>query len=424
MASNSHRCPHCDGSLDSYGEMSNSDVINLRDGEVVLYKRDNSDKWQVRYKLPNGSWQRTSTKKVNRKDAISVAGDLYDNARFLHKNGMPAISKRFRDVAQLTINDMQMAIASGKGKTTYRDYIQALEKYFIPFFGSHHVDKITADLLLKFDVWRTEEMGKAPARSTINNHSGALSRVFKTAIYKGWMVETQIPAIPNHGGESTRRPAFTDAEWSQIAALLKPWVNAATVERSRLIRELLHHYVIILVFSGIRPGTEADNLKWKHIRWHKDPKTKQRTLIFHVNGKVGSRYAAAGNECYVALMRIQERFPDLAAYTFDELLTKNLDEYVFRMTDGNRSKNLYKVWKDFLIEHGLLLDAHGEPRTLYSLRHTYATARLLHDRVTVYELAEQMGTSVAMIEKYYSHVNPILQSARFAGKPLPAKYKK
>ena len=56
--------------------------------------------------------------------------------------------------------------------------------------------------------------------------------------------------------------------------------------------------------------------------------------------------------------------------------------------------------------NGLRCDADGKPRTLYSLRHTYATQRLLHG-VDTRTLAQNMGTSVAYIERHYSHVTTL-----------------
>ena len=46
-------------------------------------------------------------------------------------------------------------------------------------------------------------------------------------------------------------------------------------------------------------------------------------------------------------------------------------------------------------------------RVLYSLRHTYATIALQIDRVEIHTLALQMGTSVSMIEKHYSHLDAV-----------------
>ena len=52
-------------------------------------------------------------------------------------------------------------------------------------------------------------------------------------------------------------------------------------------------------------------------------------------------------------------------------------------------------------------------RTLYSLRHTYATLQLMEGR-GIHELAKQMGTSVQMIEQHYSKITPELMAYEFA----------
>jgi integrase len=41
------------------------------------------------------------------------------------------------------------------------------------------------------------------------------------------------------------------------------------------------------------------------------------------------------------------------------------------------------------------------------LRHTYATIALQIDNVEIHTLAVQMGTSVAMIEQHYSHLDAV-----------------
>jgi len=64
-----------------------------------------------------------------------------------------------------------------------------------------------------------------------------------------------------------------------------------------------------------------------------------------------------------------------------------------------------------LTEAGLREGAHGVPRSTYCFRHTYATFRL-QEGVDVYFLAEQMGTSVKMIEDHYGHVNTIKHADR------------
>jgi len=62
--------------------------------------------------------------------------------------------------------------------------------------------------------------------------------------------------------------------------------------------------------------------------------------------------------------------------------------------------------EDLLIKAKLREGASGVPRSTYCFRHTYATFRLA-EGVDVYFLAEQMGTSVKMIEEHYGHVNTV-----------------
>jgi integrase len=53
----------------------------------------------------------------------------------------------------------------------------------------------------------------------------------------------------------------------------------------------------------------------------------------------------------------------------------------------------------------LLYDTgNGKQRTVYSLRDCYATMELTYNRMTVYTLAKHLGTSIAMIEQHYGHV--------------------
>ena len=49
---------------------------------------------------------------------------------------------------------------------------------------------------------------------------------------------------------------------------------------------------------------------------------------------------------------------------------------------------------------GIPQERDGMARTIYSLRHFYATQRLSHE-TSPFLLARQMGTSVEMLEKFY-----------------------
>jgi integrase len=65
-------------------------------------------------------------------------------------------------------------------------------------------------------------------------------------------------------------------------------------------------------------------------------------------------------------------------------------------------------------DSGLLLNAQAQTRTLYSLRHTYATLALLRGGTDIHTLSKQMGNSAAMIERHYSKLTATLAAERLA----------
>jgi len=104
--------------------------------------------------------------------------------------------------------------------------------------------------------------------------------------------------------------------------------------------------------------------------------------------------------------------------TLDDLFKQRKNELVFRLSDGTVTNALGPTFKQFLVKYKLLEDGQGNERTLYSLRHTYATYVMLNkgNDVSIHDLAKQMGTSVSMIEKHYSHLKPSMIADKLAGK--------
>jgi integrase len=391
-----------------------NEIHHYRDGNVVLYKRDRSNKWQARVKLPNGKWKRISTKKNDIKFAKEIACDQYDDFRFKVKNKLPLDTKRFSIVADLAIKDMQKELDAGQGKETYHHYIGAIERYLIPFFGNTHIDNIDYMKLKEFDDWRIEKVGRRLKSSTLNNHNSALNRIFRTALNRGWINANQIPQLKNKGLKTQRRPHFEKDEYTQLYKFMRKWSKTGRKQKTRDIRELLRDYVLILTNTGMRHGTETANLKWNDITEFKGTDKKNYLKIW-VNGKTGKRELIARHAVRRYLKRIQDRFPDLKVLNAEEL--SKVDEYVFRTIDGSTVKDWHGAFEILMQDSGLHLDRHGDKRTLYSLRHTYATFALTN-RVDIHVLARQMGTSIGMIEKHYSHLIPSLAADQLAGNRL------
>lgn len=388
-----------------------------RDGSVVLYKRDGRNIWHARFKLPDGRWHRISTKHSNLKYASDFACEKYDELKYAHKLGVPIQTKRFSQVADLAIAEMQKELDAGHGKSVYKTYISSINLHLKPFFGKKNIDKISYQDINDFYNSQQNKFSTPLKASTITNYNSAINRIYDYAMSKGWISQGQIPKLKNNGTSSQRRPAFTREEWNILVRRLRDYCKIGHKEVTRQMRELLRDYVLILGNTGIRHGTEAINLKWKHITWFTD-RDGNRYLQLSVDGKTGRRDLIARHNVENYLKRIQSRFSDLAKYSFDELLKLQVDEYVFRLPNGNITNNLNKSFMQFLKHYGMLKDKFGDNRTLYSLRHTYATLALVGSNISIHDLARQMGTSVAMIEQHYSHLTPAMKANVFAGERL------
>ena len=125
----------------------------------------------------------------------------------------------------------------------------------------------------------------------------------------------------------------------------------------------------------MRQGTESKNLRWKHIEWHKEG--GKRYLRIWVSGKTGPRWLIAKHECVAALQRLHQQQPDIAHLDFEQLIASKVDQCVFRFADGTQPYEFTAIFRRLLEETGLTEGTAGTARSLYSLRHSYATLELL-----------------------------------------------
>ena len=392
--------------------------ITVIDGVAVIYQRERSKIWQVRVKLADKCWHRFSTGERNQREAMKVAVKLYYDKEFRRENKLPQSSRKFGAVADAVVRELQEAIDSGTGKSVYTSYIIAINKYLKPFFKGYSLDNFTAPLLQKFEQWRAAEMGKKPKASTITTHNSALNRVFDYAERYGWITAAVRPTLTNKGAKTNARPAFTLSEYKTMVRKLPHWVKRERIgdkPQSKMMRELLRDYILVLANTGMRHGTEASSLKWADVDLWLGA-DKKLYLRMSVSGKTGRRTLIARDGTDIYLQRIQARFEDLAKYSLEQLLKQKLKMAVFRLADGQVTNSLNQTFERFLTDSGLLYGVGSDTkRTLYSLRHTYATLQLMSGR-GIHELARQMGTSVAMLEQHYSKITPELMAYEFSSR--------
>ena len=124
---------------------------------LVLDKRENSDNWYARLSLPDGSNIRRSTKTANLEAAKEIALKLYYETEARIENKPPASTRKFRRVAEHTIKRMNEDLDAGIGKIAYKDYISALNVWFIPYFVNIDINKINLKALTEFNTWRDQK---------------------------------------------------------------------------------------------------------------------------------------------------------------------------------------------------------------------------------------------------------------------------
>ncbi|MBO9712693.1 MAG: tyrosine-type recombinase/integrase [Sphingomonas sp.] len=233
--------------------------------------------------------------------------------------------------------------------------------------------------------------------------------------------------------KTMRRDEFTHEEYTALYTYSRDyWVKGKTKEDgkakeparplslvSRWYRAITHNFVLVMCNTGMRPS-EAKNLRWKDITTARDRDGNEVVVLF-VQGKGKSRKLVAVPSVGKYLDRIRQKIKEQNRKRLERDGMKNVPDHltepkpldpVFATIDGTPALSLYKhLIDDLLTEAGLRIGPCGTVRSTYSFRHTYATMRL-SEGVDVYLLAEQMGTSVKMIEDHYGHVDSIRHADR------------
>lgn len=413
----------------------------ISEGELVLYRRERSSIWQCRYKV-GGVWQRASTKERKLKDAKDVAKELKITAEIRKRDNLPVITRKFRDVAKLAVQRMEQKIANGEGKVSYKDYIRIITEYLIPILGNRLITNIDSVALDYLDAERIKMMERAPSHSTLLSHNAALNLVFDEAVLRNFLTEINRPKLESKGKKSTRHPAFELNEIQAVINNFESWVERARNEHSKEMRQIMRDYVEMLIDTGARPGKELMNLKWKQIKFSMNPKqthtgqkvthddgTEEEIVLTDLNrivemtvsGKTGTRQIIGRLPTVKVLERISRRVYGVKNSIIDpfkDVVTPNNDDYVLRTKEKKQdvSSSFQHMLERYLKEHNLLYDPKSEQnRVFYSFRHTYATLALTHDKVPIHTLAKQMGTSVLMIERHYSHLKVIQAVEQLSG---------
>jgi integrase len=367
----------------------------LLGGKVHVYRRDNSSRWQCATYLA-GKNRRVSTKEDSLGKAKDFAEDWYLQLRGKARNGEINDEKTFREAAVQFEREYQIITEGQRNPEYVEGHSTRLRLHLVPFFGDMGLSEITPGQIQEYRIHRHEEAvkeyGKPPARSTMHQEIVVLRQTLKAAVRHRWLDRLPDLSEPYRAsGKISHRAWFSPEEYKKLYEATRRRARTPKNPRYKWESEQLHDYVLFMANTGLRPD-EASRLEYRDVKIVDDAGSHETILEIEVRGKRGVGYCKSTSG---------------AVKPFQRLVERNKPQ----PTDSIFPKTHRQLFNTILDEENLKKDREGQPRTAYSLRHTYICLRLM-EGADIYQIAKNCRTSVEMIEKYYaSHLKNSLDAA-------------
>jgi len=367
---------------------------------LALYQNNNSPVWRAVFKV-GGETIRKTTGERDFDKASKVASQMHFDMTYIKEktNQLETITfgKAYAEAWAKQNANNEKGIYVNTRLTT-RDY--TARKHILPFFADRMVIDIDTKLVHEWFDWRDANCGKL-AGSSIRDLYGTIRWVLNWCIVEGYYQKVDADNIkyPSVTNKQTRRAYYNLEQQKKLVFSLEQYVQRATKAHERMLRKDLQDFCLLMLASGCRPSemlrVGADAFKEVKVG---NQKTYQMTVIH------GTKNHPRGNVILLpfAYEIVRKR---IARY-------ENKDISLLNNFWPNH-QNFKNIFNTFSKWTGLVRDDRGEKFCPYSLRHSYATNMLKQGHVSMHMLAKQMGTSVGMLERHYSHVVPSLVAEKF-----------
>jgi len=445
------------------------DVEELTSGLIIYHRADvKHQKWYCRVKVPNvDRYKVVSLKTTDREAARKAAFNAYGDVLFSIKHDVPIFNRPFNEIATDYLKVQEERAEVGEITKDRAAVVGTAIRTLNLYVGHLQIDSIGQDKWNSYPTWRrkngrrpsgwltrkarpkvlkpkeTEETKERKPVSTwtIRHEMIVFRSIMAYAAERKFIPHTSIPkGDPIKATE--RREEFTREEYRKLHTEARSWVRDADTERRRWSREMTYLYTLIMCNTGMRPP-EGKNLRWRDVasttidkdtrgkdqskaeikkaeqertaaeaksraedgkqKSNKKPEEKEyrRIVVLNVRGKKKARRLVAPENVADYLDRVRK----IAKVT-------GPDDFVFTTHDGKQDTTVYsRMVREMLIATKLLKGPAGTERSSYCFRHTYATLRL-SEGVNDIMLAEQMGTSVQIIQDHYGHIHPVKNADR------------
>jgi len=304
--------------------------------------------------------------------------------------------------SQVLANELARSQRGEYALGSYQVLRNRLDAHILPRWGNQPPSNINFLALMEF----THFLSKTFSTTTISQYMVAVRKVLSYAVAIGEL--DKLPEFPKIKIVTTPRGAFTPSEYWKIirtARRLRGQQYPATADEIRANYKIrvaeqrmppdMAHAIAFMLNSFIRPS-DLKTLKHRHVEIVRANNTYLRLTLpetkSHGRPIVTLQPAV---RCYQQICKQQAITGHGGA-----------DDYLFlpALQDRNYAHwvlNFHFNW--ILAQTGLKMGPHGQPRSLYSLRHSSITFRLLYGQgIDLLTLARNARTSVEVINTHYA----------------------
>ncbi len=277
-----------------------------------------------------------------------------------------------------------------------------LDSHLLPRWGSLAIADIGYPEMMAF----VDMMSRTKSTTTISQYLIAIRKVFNYALREG--VIDQLPTFPKVKIRTASRGAFTPTEYWRIlrtARRLRGLPHPGTKRALRQSYKLIYKddcmppdlawAIGFMVNSFIRPS-DLKTLQHRHVEVVRGKNTYLRLTLPETK-----KHDAP----------IVTLFPAVRIYRqilkYEQSRGKaEPNDYLFLpdLKDRNYALNVLGLMFNWVLDvTGYKRNAHGQPRSMYSLRHSAITFRLLYGQgIDLLTLARNARTSVEVINNHYA----------------------
>lgn len=394
-------------------KQSFSKVEGLPD-KLKIFRISGSKYWQVRF-FNHGKYIAKSLKTTDKQEAALFAQHFYtslkntgvvdetaaqdsnhlrvaeiDNQNFLHDLIEEVLLSEFERLSRDEITHGSYLMTKGR-----------LEGLVFDFLKAQPLALINTETMEQFVSFLTQQKLAPP---TIVGYMALMRKLLRLLVRK--QVIQQMPLFPKVKSPPNSRGAFTVTEYRAILKKSKTLIGQTFTDwgegkrawvrkKYQGISGNMNLLIRFMIYTFLRPG-DIRQLKNKHVEVIRGTFHYLRLTLPEVKrhkAPVVSLPAAVA--IYERLL--QQQFLDGYGRP---------DDYVFFPEEKNRALILDVIGWQFnwiLKELDIKQGPHGVSRSLYSLRHTSITFRLIYGgNIDLLTLARNARTSVEMIEKFYA----------------------